>query len=200
MWFHLGSQRIRIRFDPVFAAAVGAKARESRDRAGDGSRRHNAALGFDNQRRERLGRAVDALDIDRVDKRLIFDRCLDNLTTAANAGIVNEGIKASALFHDHFDNDINLILFGHVEFHGRDVFDRVERCEILILTRAGVDVIAVLGQRFGEMSADASAGARYQDGLLVACNDGMWCHKKNEYRGCGNNKLQKLAHGVYLFL
>jgi len=135
-------------------------------------------------------------DIDGVDKRLIFDWRFDNLSAAANAGVVNEAIQACTLLPDHFDNSINLILLGHVESHGRNVFDRIKCGEILVLTRAGVDVIAILSQRFGEISADARTCARYQDRLVIVCKDGVRRRKKNDCDG--NDKPEKLLHRVSL--
>jgi DNA-directed RNA polymerase beta subunit len=60
-------------------------------------------------------------------------------------------------------------------------------------------MVAALGQRFGEMPADARAGACHQDRLLIVRDNGVR-HSKDYDRGvCGNNESEKFGHG-YSFL
>jgi hypothetical protein len=58
-------------------------------------------------------------------------------------------------------------------------------------------VIALFRQRFGEISADACTGARNQDRLVIVRSGGVRRRDKNDCDG--NNKLEELIHGVYLF-
>jgi hypothetical protein len=90
----------------VLAAGVGAETRECGEGTCNRTRRYDAALGVDNQRRERLGCTVDTLDVDVIDERLVFDRRIDNLSAATNASVVNEGVEAGAFFLDQFDNRV----------------------------------------------------------------------------------------------
>jgi len=114
-----------------------------------------------------------------------------NLTAAANAGIVNEGIQARTLLLDHCDDRIDLVLLGDVELYRRDVVDCIQFCEIRVLSRAGVDMVAVGGERFGEISADAGTGAGHEYRFLLArlgCDSGSCAELNGKQENCGNNQ------------
>jgi len=61
-------------------------------------------------------------------------------------------------------------------------------------------MIATLSQRFGEVSADARTGTRYQDRPVIVRNGGVRCREKNNRGGQGERKLEKSIHDVSFLL
>ena len=99
---------------------------------------------------------------------MVFDRGFEDLpATAADTRIVHEGIQACALLPDHRHGGIDLVLLCHIQFYRGDVFDRIQLGKVLVLSSAGIHVVAVGRERLGEIAADARTRAGDQDGLLI---------------------------------
>jgi hypothetical protein len=113
------------------------------------------------------------LDIDGIDEILLLDRGLQHRAAAAYTGVVDQAVQSRTALTDRLYGSVNLILPGDVEPDGRDVVDRIQRGEILVLMRTGVDVVALARQRFGEVAANAGTGARDEYGFVARRRGGL---------------------------
>jgi hypothetical protein len=94
----------------------------------------------------------------------------------------------TALVLDERSRRVDFSLPGHIETHGLDVVDGVQRIDVLLLARAGIDVKALRRECLGQVAADPGTGAGYQDGFLALGGEREGADHGQE---CNNSKASE---------